>query len=204
MSNRSIQKIGTSRPICFDQFLKILEVFTQAFCKWLSLPFVDCKMSIPDCHRHEATFSTTWETGAWCTKAHVLGRYTKDYLPKRLEALEALEALLREIHFGKASPMICGEKAPETGGSSRNKNNHWVFFAIPYLARQIGTGQFGDIWRPEKFEEMRSVQICSYYLAVQHGSGEALTNWRATCGRQWSRCWGLGDKEIAELERGVS
>ena len=65
VSNKSIQKIGTSRPICFDQFLKILELFTQAFCKWLSLPFVDCKMSIPDCHRHEATFSTTWETGAW-------------------------------------------------------------------------------------------------------------------------------------------
>jgi hypothetical protein len=65
VSNKSIQKIGTSRPICFDQFLKILELFTQAVCKWLSLPFVDCRMSIPDCHRHEATFSTTWETGAW-------------------------------------------------------------------------------------------------------------------------------------------
>jgi hypothetical protein len=51
---------------------------------------------------------------------------------------------------GKASPMICGEKAPETGGSSRNKNNHWFFFAIPYLVRQIGTGQFGDLKKLKK------------------------------------------------------
>ena len=86
---------------------------------------------------------------------------------------------------GKASPMICGEKAPETGGSSRNKNNHWFFFRHSLF----GSPNWNwSVWRPEKIEEMRSVQICSYYLAVQHGSGEALTNWRATCGRQWSRC----------------